>query len=1178
MKLDKIKIIIIILFVNSCFLFAKPKEEIPGTIPNINSGDGPLSQNTISIITKQKRFDANNIDTWVQNTGIFNRDIRVNNTPGLMWPKGSNKFAIFTSGLSIGTYYNNSLRLATASYNGEYAPGYIENGVAMTDPRFRIYSIKSGDNANTNPDYAEWGNMIPFGAPYVDVNNNSIYDSADIPGIKDADQTVFICLTDGFQETHSQSEGFSGGTEPIFAEVHVTYWCYNTQGLENTQFVSWVVINKSNVPWNRTHFSVVVDPDLGFSDDDYIGCDTSTRNKDMAFCYNAIDIDGTGLPGHYGAAPPASGMDFFKSPAIFTGDQNDSLVLYNPPGSTNKVVKRGWKELGLTSFVYFTNNTTPGPTCEKDPGQPIEAYRYMTGLKKDGSPWLYPANLQPTKYCYPGDPVTLSGWSERGTNGNPNLARVDNCGGTSGTVGTSPPGDRRFIFNSGDSSFTVAPGDTQYIVVGQLVARGSSNINSITKLKRVDETAQALFNSNFQINPPPPSPKVTVSTNETSNIGTSAITLSWNDIAESYLIRDSLLQPASDNSYLKFEGYQIFEISRFASNLPDFNQPQTINNSIHLIKIFDIVDTIGIIIDTLPTGISVNGQEQFGPFPVVPFYTATIPAGFPNTGINRNITITNTTYPDEHNGRTELIYGHTYKFAVVAYAYRTNPKSRNDRKTILSSIGSNIITIIPKASLAGSNFTLKNGDTLFTNRRDLGVMPIIKDQTSILNAKYRIEFQSPDTTYEILRSLDGGANYQSIKNNLYISKGIPGQTNPDDSSKIIDGILIKSQRIYDFNAGVIKDPINPDSSQTRLRGWEYLPVNNIYLTGSDLALGNFPYQSRSMSISWPNSTTFTSLGTTVQKEDLRKIKIQFTDYDNGQKAYRYLDKSSLPAADPSFEQFIINRGNGFRYQDMREVPFKVFEIDEFDSSSTPRQLNCAFLENNDSLVITKNLGGQIILDTIGRGLIDGKWDPTTFKSGGFEILYIFRSSYDTNMTDYKTKNLRVNQSQFDIMYVWAPKRISKTINFKNGDEFIIYPYTVTRPEIVQNIPLYYEFETKSPIIGNNELAISQNDLDKIRVVPNPFYGFNDLQSATSDRYITFRRLPKKCSIRIFSLSGTLINKIDKDNDDSSLDWDLKNFNDVPVASGLFIALIEAPGIGNKTIKLAIFTSEERIDF
>ena len=56
--------------------------------------------------------------------------------------------------------------------------------------------------------------------------------------------------------------------------------------------------------------------------------------------------------------------------------------------------------------------------------------------------------------------------------------------------------------------------------------------------------------------------------------------------------------------------------------------------------------------------------------------------------------------------------------------------------------------------------------------------------------------------------------------------------------------------------------------------------------------------------------------------------------------------------------------------------------------------------------------------------------------------------------------------------------------------------------------------------------------------------------------------------------------IDRNNADpnNSLEkWDLKNANDIPVASGMYIIFIDAGSIGVKTLKVAIFTPEERID-
>lgn len=1176
MKIKLLKLIVLVFIFPVSFSISTPSTDLFSNEINFQSGDNPFNVSPLSIIIRQTRFNGNNMDTWVWNTGVFNQDVRVNNTPGLMWPKGSNKFAVFTTGLSIGAYVNNALRQAAGSYKGEYAPGYIINGVAMTDSRFRIYTVKRGDNALTNPDYASWGDMIPFGAPYVDVNNNGIYDPGiDTPGIKDAAQTLFICLTDGFPETHTSSEGFGGGTLPLFAEVHLTAWCYDNSYLNNVQYFNWVIINKSPNDWRQTYFSIVADADLGEAADDYIGCDTSSFNKGLGYCYNADNQDGNGTNITYGTAPPAVGIDFHKSAVIFTGNQNDSVVSYNPPGSKNKIIKRGYKELGMSSFTYFTGTGSGGAVCEQDPSASVEAYRYQTGVKKDGTPWINPLSFALTKFCYPGDPTTITGWSERGTNGDPMLGHVNNCNGTTtGTPALNFPGDRRLIVNSGDSLLTIAPGDTQNIIMGQMIARGNSNLSSIIRLKKLDEVAQAQLNSDFAVNPNMKSPNVNYNVNEISADGRAAITLNWDNTSESYFFKDSLTQASSDNSYMKFQGYEIVEFSRFADSIPDFNKPTTIGNDVRLIKIFDIIDTVGAIIDTLPSGIFVNGTEQLLPYFVVPFSTATPPPGFPNSGIFRSYTLTKTAFPEEHGGHSELIFGQPYRFAVIAYAYRTNPQTLADRKVIFTNIDSNIITIIPQAPLAGSEFQFRNDDTLFTNRRDLGVMPIIKDQDKLKTALYKIIFNSPDTSYNIIRSENSGISFDTLFKNNKFYKPTLGKSFPDDSAKMVDGVLIKVQKI--LNYGVIRDTnVTRDSSQSRLSGWEYFPSANIYLRGVDslgAGLGNVnrPFQSRRMGISSPASNTFNGSGTLLPPERVRKVTIEFSDTASGQRAYRYLSNSVPPPADSSFIPFIIRTGTGFVYQDMRKVPFKIYEIIDEGDSTVPgkRQLNCAFVENNDSLY--RKVNGQKF--EIGKGKINGKWDPTTFKSGGVEILYIFASDYSpVENTFYTTKNLRTNQALIDIMYVWSPMRLDSAKDFKSGDKFWIYPYIVTRPIQSTGVPLFYHFETIAPTLGNSELARTQGDMEKIRAVPNPFYGFNDIQ--TSSRFITFTRLPVNCTIKIFTLSGNMVNDLKKNSDDSFINWDIKNFENGSIASGVYIALIEAPGIGRKIIKLAILTSK-----
>lgn len=1130
-----IKIIILILLSYTCG-FAGPYFPLGDNNGQVNSSFNR------AITIQRVTLDGNNISSYFYNSGIFNQNFGSSNAPGFEWVKGTGKTACFTAGLSMSCLINGNLRQAMNSFRGELAPGYVvlenNNPVAKTDSRFRVYRIKSSDNANNNPDYAQWGDMVPYGAPYFDVNNNGSYDPGiDKPGVKDASVTLFACLTDGFPEEHKVGEGFGGGTLPTFAEYHFTAWAYDGAGLTDIQFIKWVIYNRNTQPWDKLYMGITVDPDLGWSDDDYIGCDT-TRN--MGFCYNGDDDDDINqATWAYGPQPPAFGMDYFTSPINYsTGDT-----------------------LGLTSFVYFTNTSTPGPSCEKDPnGEALPAYYLLQGLKKDQTPWVIPGTNPPqtTKFCYTGDPETGDGWNEGGTGAI--TGSVQNCGGSlTGTVVTqNPVGDRRFIFNSGADNFKMNPGDSQVIVLAQFVARGTSNLNSVTKLKRLDDVAQKIFDLNFNVIPPPPPPVVETSIRQTNNNGNFQLTLSWGDTSEYYNYQDTIFALPSDTSFYKFEGYMVFELSPNANQVPDISDPTADISDLKLLAIYDKVDFVKYVVDTFKVGTDPSGNEIYAPLNVVPPHRYGAPARFPNTGINRRFATSTTLFPEAHGGNTSLIYGHTYKYIVIAYAYNTNPKGRGFAIN-RNSLDSRVITITPQAPLAGTQFAYVNGDTLNTSRRDLGVMPIVVAQEKLIDAKYRIQYNSPDTTYTIYRSVNGGASFDLIKSSLkYTNYSASNNTVADDSSRIVDGILFKVQKIkfisgvpsgnYIGNVGVIQDPVlGRDSTQTRYRGWDYQPAENNPFDSSRYRPSDRQYQSKSMNISYPTRNTYVGVRSLLNPENLRTVKIVFTGYGNGQQAYRYLAAAT-------------GNGNPYAYQDMREVPFKVYEVDYTDGTAFDRQVNCAFLEWPD-------------------GAQDNKWEPTADSLGGKEVLYIFNSDYNaTPAPPYTTTNLFLGMNTLDVMYVWAPKLKTAGVLFRNGDQFTIYPYTVTRPEITSGTPLYYDIDTRAAIIGSSQIARDNNSLQDVKVVPNPYYGANSLETSISGRFVTFTRLPKECTIKVYTINGDMIKILQKKDDNPTMQWNLTNIENVPVASGMYIILIDAPGIGQKILKLAVFTPEERLDF
>jgi hypothetical protein len=108
-------------------------------------------------------------------------------------------------------------------------------------------------------------------------------------------------------------------------------------------------------------------------------------------------------------------------------------------------------------------------------------------------------------------------------------------------------------------------------------------------------------------------------------------------------------------------------------------------------------------------------------------------------------------------------------------------------------------------------------------------------------------------------------------------------------------------------------------------------------------------------------------------------------------------------------------------------------------------------------------------------------------------------------------------------------------------------------------------------------------MNNIKVVPNPYYGFSTLDRSTADKFVTFRNLPLECTIKIYSLNGDLIRTLTKTQgpnpaSSSTMEWNLQNQDRTPVASGIYVALVDAPGIGQKVLKIVVFVSQERINF
>ncbi|RMD94534.1 MAG: hypothetical protein D6813_02080, partial [Calditrichaeota bacterium] len=133
-------------------------------------------------------------------------------------------------------------------------------------------------------------------------------------------------------------------------------------------------------------------------------------------------------------------------------------------------------------------------------------------------------------------------------------------------------------------------------------------------------------------------------------------------------------------------------------------------------------------------------------------------------------------------------------------------------------------------------------------------------------------------------------------------------------------------------------------------------------------------------------------------------------------------------------------------------------------------------------------------------------------------------------------------------------RIMVSKPFRNGDVFLL---------------------KMKPQRADPELAKSQ--LDNIYVVPNPYIATTPIEPANNfrlgrgERRIEFVHLPSQCTIKIFTMSGKLVDTIEHEApaDDGSEFWNLRTKDGLDAAYGYYIYVVEAPGIGVKRGKFAL---------
>jgi hypothetical protein len=99
--------------------------------------------------------------------------------------------------------------------------------------------------------------------------------------------------------------------------------------------------------------------------------------------------------------------------------------------------------------------------------------------------------------------------------------------------------------------------------------------------------------------------------------------------------------------------------------------------------------------------------------------------------------------------------------------------------------------------------------------------------------------------------------------------------------------------------------------------------------------------------------------------------------------------------------------------------------------------------------------------------------------------------------------------------------------------------------------------------SNDQLAKA---LQLINVVPNPYFAFSEYERNRLDTRVKITNLPEKCTVRIYTVNGKLVRTFKKDSPVTSIDWDLNNWQNIPVASGVYLIHVDVPEVGEVILK------------
>ncbi len=139
---------------------------------------------------------------------------------------------------------------------------------------------------------------------------------------------------------------------------------------------------------------------------------------------------------------------------------------------------------------------------------------------------------------------------------------------------------------------------------------------------------------------------------------------------------------------------------------------------------------------------------------------------------------------------------------------------------------------------------------------------------------------------------------------------------------------------------------------------------------------------------------------------------------------------------------------------------------------------------------------------------------------------------------------------------WTLRTYSGYVRAQQFDTGDPGSYTFTsqpRPPLVPGLRFTFEVTSPTELVGDP-------DLTRVHAVPDPFYGVSQFDLSPAAKELKFVNLPSRATIRIYSMSGVLVDIVN--HDDATFGgqaaWDLRNRSGQFVASGVYFFHVSTP--------------------